>query len=206
MKRFFIALALLAVILAGCTREPGTSQPIVPVAEPSAPASVVIAEPSSARPVPSESIAVPRQLPGVEDPEKGLFVIDPLEPKDYFDLSAMNMKRISRDRGELKEMTIVLRNIGHEPLTPIIRMTFSKADVKGGEATIEQDFPVPTIPSGMKLVKQFPVSILFSTIERDKTITLKFYKKFESPRSYYGTYTRTFKPIDELKDMEIKWL
>lgn len=215
LKKIILALLFAALLLGGCVRpetSPETKPALIPPLPAEAPSQKDIAAPSSASapsaplPTPTEQIAVPKQLPSVEDPEKGIFVIDPLEPQEYFDIKKMRLQRISRDRGELKELTIVLRNIGSEPLTPTVRLLFDKADVKGTEGKIEQDFPVPAIPSGMKLVKEFPVSILFSNLEKDKTLTLKFYKKFESPRSYYGTYKRTFKPIDEFENLEIKWI
>ncbi len=219
MKRFLFLL-LVVVLLGGCLRlmqKESISQPPVVgqqnaqqqqvAAQPAVPIPPTQARPPvPSRPFPPEEIAIPKDLPGVEEPEKGIFVIDPLEPQEYLTIQKMKFQRISRDRGELREMTLVFRNIEKQDITPMVRLTFDKADVQGSEQMIEQDFTLPTIPAGMKLVKEFPVSILFSNIERDKTLTLKFYKKYESPRSYYGTHTKKFKPIDHFESLEIKWL
>ncbi len=227
MKRFFalILAVMLVLFLAGCLRleqkatpqqpaeqeqgaEPAPSPEATAPAQPTlvapVPAPVLVEQPL--QPVRTEDIATPLDLPGEEQPDKGILVIDPLEPREYFDIQNMKLRRISRDRGELKEITLVLRNIENVPLTPIVRLLFDKADVKGRVGMVEQDFPLPRLEPGMKLVRTFPVSILFSSIEEDKTITLKFYKKFESPRGYYGTYKKTFRPINEFESLEIKWV
>lgn len=211
MKRFLNhlwVLLVMAVLLGGCLRLTAPENAKQAPAPAQMPTQVRVEVPESAPlSTPPEEIAVPYTVPEPENPNEGLFIIDPNEPQEYLGIEKMRLQRISRDRGELKKITLVFRNIGPgELLEPTVRFTFSKADVKGNEATVEQDFPLPNIPVGMKLVKEFPVSVLFSNIDRDKTITLKFYKKFESPRKYYGTHIKVFKPIDEFEDLEIKWL
>src|SRR3989344_338276 len=157
MKRFLwsiLTIIVVAALFSGCMRE-STLPPSKPVP---VPMRIEVSEPELVR-VPTEEIAVPQPVPEPENPEEGLFIIDPVEPNEYLGIEKMRLQRISRDRGELKKLTLVFRNIGPgELVEPIVRFTFSKADVKGNEATIEQDFPLPNIPAGMKLVKEFPIS------------------------------------------------
>ncbi len=209
-KLLLFAVLVMLVLLVGCAKV----TPPEPAPEPEVVAEPIVEEVPEPEPeeVPEpeleeEPVAEPEnELKQYEDPDEGIFVIGDGEPKEYFTFEKLKLRRNSRDKVQVKTISFVFRNLEDKPITPVVRATFRGAWKKGVRSTVEQDFPLGELKPGMKYVKTFPVSVYYHLIENQKKITLKFRKKYETPRTWYGETEHKFVPKDELDSLEIGWV
>lgn len=141
-----------------------------------------------------------------ESMQKGISEISYDEPHEYLDITDMKFTRTSRDKAELKELTLTFRNIEYQPIKGIVIMTFEDVYVEDHKVTAEKEFELPEVKPGMKFVKVFPVGVYYHSLGDKKEISLSFYKKYETPRKYVGEKSLSIVPIDLLGSMEMKWV
>jgi len=197
----------------------GDQVPVAPVVEPSVPAPVQVQAPSAPIPTPVLEPAQqadpepelqpyqPVAAPSAQQADPRFQPITSSDPQSFLGISEIDVRRTSRDKGELKKMTLIVRNVGDYAFSPIVYMTF-KHGVLGGRTEptiIEQRFDLPKIEPGMKFVETYPVAISFHDIDDEKTISLRIQEKYVSPPYDFDKFTMTFVPRDEFKTQDISW-
>lgn len=178
--------------------------PAVQPASPSSPA-------SSPPPVEQQQAQQPaqqgQQAPSAPSYGEGISPISSDDPNEWLEIGKLNARRTSRDKGELKEMDITVRNIGTYAFYPVIYMTFEYGLVGDSELPriVEQKFELPNLKPGLKITRTFPVSVRFHEIDKSKTIKLRMQEKYVSPSYDFAKTAKTFIPRDIFESQNIKW-
>ncbi len=196
------------IFMIGCTvRGPTTVTDEEPAATPEL--APQVESPAIIEPVetPKQPTAVIRQPTTKEGASERPVPYDKTAEWDMVTLDSYKLKRISRDKGEVAEVTFTVRNPSSKAITPELILWFHAQETEDESITdvTEKKYDLPKLEPGYKVTKTYPVTMRFHFLDQEKKFTLMLREKFVSPPKELYRTEKAFIPIDEMENMGISW-
>jgi len=132
---------------------------------------------------------------------------DKTEEWETLTIDSYRLERISRDKGEVAEITFTVRNMGSKKLSSEVVLWFHTNEIPsaGVPDVQEKKYDMPALEPGYKVTKTFPLTMRFHELDRRKKFTLMLKERFVSPSPELYRTEKSFVPEEELAGMPISW-
>ena len=136
--------------------------------------------------------------------KKGKYPIEEGELNKYLEIKDIDIRRYSRDKGIIDQMTFIVRNIGDKTFSPTVVFVFETGiTANSAEGPVEQKYDYYELKAGEKRVEIRPMGVRFRQINKTKTIKMYVYDRYVSPRADKEILTYSFNPWNEMDSTEI---